>query len=310
MPYELVQQPQKVTIFLLLRIGIILSCMVQSLVLPKIEGQALLGKHKWLGGALTKDNIFFASPSHANYVLRVDPKANNVSLVGTSYEGKYKWLRAVYNEATDSVWSIPCFKDSPLRINVQNGNTKVISSYKKLESSYQNSWQWHGGAIGDDGKIYAPPANARGVLCIDPATSTVEELPIFNASNAGQKNQFYGAIAALDRRTIWGVPFASESILKIQCSSASFLPKCTTLQIPSDGTRNFLGYEHNWHGGLVCHRTGAVFCFPANADTVLRIGTNDEISLLKVPGPRGRYQWAGGVQCPASGIIYGTYAFP
>jgi len=252
------------------------------------RGAALLGKHKWLGGAFVKD-AYFAVPSHARSVLRVDPLREEVSLLDEDVgAGKYKWLRAVATE--DAVFGIPCCADRVLRIDAATG---AVETLRKLpEEDDVTSWRWHGAQQSPtDGCIYAPPANSRHVLKVDPATLACDLLTIDGLSPT--TSQFYGGILD-DFGAVWGVPFRSGAVLKAHQGRA----RAIAVAEP--------GFEQNHHGGLKCAVTGAVFGFPANSDKILRIDPRtDTVSHLEVPGPRGKYQWGGGVQCPETGVIYG-----
>ena len=247
------------------------------------RGAALVGKHKWLGGALLGE-AYFAVPSHARWVLKVDPVKERVELLNDEVPGgKYKWLRAV---ATDhEIFGIPCCGDRVLRIS----NDRVETLEVPTEDGV-TSWRWHGGQL-SKGCIYAPPANSRHVLKIDVAKLEASLIKIDGLHY--RKSQFYGGILDADD-AVWGIPFSAGAVLKMEHGTAR--------AIGATGD----GFDQNHHGGLCCSVTGAIFGFPANANTVIRIDPpENKVTLLPVPGPRGKYQWGGGIQCPETGIIYG-----
>lgn len=217
------------------------------------------------------DGAIYGVPSHANAILKV---TDEVSLLPVATRGKYKWLRAVTTAA--GIIGIPSWASQVLHISDH------VTTFGDLP---EGKWKWHGGQVCPlDGCVYAPPANAQGVLKIDPVRQRCELLGDFKGPS-----QYYGAIQGDD--AVYGIPFAADNVLRVDPDGPTTLGK-----LPA-------GYETSWHGGLKCHFTGRIYGFPAHADSVLVI--DDKVHLLPVPGPRGRYQWAGGVQCPKSGAIYG-----
>ena len=110
---------------------------------------------------------------------------------------------------------------------------RTACTFADLETD-SAGWNWHGGALSPDGKIYGIPCNAGRVLAIDPKSMTAApigpELP--------GKNKWYGGIRGNDgaiygvspeshrtwqssdtfssRHTLVSqVPYASTSVLRI-----------------------------------------------------------------------------------------------
>lgn len=240
-----------------------------------IEGDALLGSHKWLGGAMLSDRHIVGVPSHHSCVISVDCETDAISLIETGApKGKYKWLRGVALHST--VYGLPCSADKVLKVTSDHEISFLDLPTKSCD------WQWHGGVAMDDDTIFAPPCNAGGVLEIQGDECFVRDIP-----DAKNRSQYYGAVRLDD--SVFGIPFAASRVLDLT-------------------TREFVGpdlgagFENNWHGGL--RREDTVYGFPANADSVLAI-THDSVDLLPVPGERGRYQWGGGVASSTTGTVYG-----
>lgn len=245
-----------------------------------LEGEALIGQHKWLGGAMCGSRIF-GVPSHHSCVLSIDVVTGEVDLLETHVLGKFKWLRGV--ACADAVIGVPSYADQVLKVS-RAGEV----SFFDVPDCGAMTWKWHGGQE-VDGKVYAPPANANGVLVADPNTGC-RILPI----TEGGKNKFYGGVKSGD--LVYGIPYAANRVLRIDA---------TTGIAESIGPRLGVGFANNWHGGLTCSWTGRVFGFPANANTVILV-ENEAVRLLAVPGARGRYQWGGGIQSSKTGVIYGV----
>lgn len=246
----------------------------------RLEGEALIGKHKWLGGAMCGSRIF-GVPSHHSCVLSIDVETGEVDLIETNVLGKFKWLRGV--ACGDAVIGVPSYADQVLKVS-REGEV----SFFDVPDCGAMTWKWHGGQE-VDGKVYAPPANANGVLVADPNTGC-RIIPVAE----GVKNKFYGGIKS--GRLVYGVPYAADRVLRIDTTTGS---------AESIGPRLGVGFADNWHGGLTCSLTGRVFGLPANADAVIVV-EKDTVRLLAVPGARGRYQWGGGIQSSKTGVIYGV----
>jgi len=60
-----------------------------------LESEPVMGQEKYLGGVLGSDGKVYGIPGNAKRVLRIDPDSSEVSYIGPSFGGKYKWLRGV-----------------------------------------------------------------------------------------------------------------------------------------------------------------------------------------------------------------------
>lgn len=95
-------------------------------------------------------------PSNAEQVLKIDPAAQEVSVVGPEFAGDFKWAGAV--KAPDGqIYGIPYNSESVLRINPKDDTVAVFGHLVGEE-------KWYGGAVGEDGSIYGIPGKVPSVL--------------------------------------------------------------------------------------------------------------------------------------------------
>ena len=60
-----------------------------------LDAAPVMGQEKYLGGVLGSDGMVYGIPGHAKRVLKINPGTSEVSFIGPSFDGKYKWLRGV-----------------------------------------------------------------------------------------------------------------------------------------------------------------------------------------------------------------------
>ena len=119
----------------------------------------LLGRDKWLGGALGADGNVYGVPGHAPQVLRIEPNNRDasgharVTTIGGPFRGKYKWLRGV--PAQDgAIYGIPSHAETVLKIDC----TCAPPQISELGGPLPGAWKWHGGVLSPiDNCIYCIP---------------------------------------------------------------------------------------------------------------------------------------------------------
>lgn len=273
-------------------------------------GSALPGQDKYLGGMCSPCGKFiYGVPGHAKRVLCINTKTNEMSMIGDSYNGQFKWLRGleVTSEAmgekaeefpSGCCLALPSNASSVLKINCA---TNEVTTFGELE---EKGWLYHGGNLAEDGFVYAIPANATRVLKIDPRNETLELI----GPNFFGRQKWFGGIMGADK-CIYGIAQNANGVLKIN----PFTQECTVL---GEGT---LGDgQWKWHGGLAINDGKKIIGFPNNADTVLVIDVEEQsvyevgdASILKsgrhrIPQDR-RYKYLGGACTQDSKF---TYLFP
>lgn len=60
-----------------------------------LDAAPVMGQEKYLGGVLGSDGKVYGIPGNAKRVLRIDPYTSEVTFIGPSFDGKFKWLRGV-----------------------------------------------------------------------------------------------------------------------------------------------------------------------------------------------------------------------
>jgi hypothetical protein len=318
--------------------------------------QVLIGKHKWLGGAISDSGAIYGIPSHSNYVISLSPSnttqenlndnirnsgvssyqinmlrlpsyvANNAKKDGGKHKDhQFKWLRGIINN--NFLYGIPAWsKDGVLKVNIHewskwkeaNPSRRIIDGDDELSNKLVTTipfpdvnqqqhyrWAWHGAALNTNSTaIYCIPSNAQHVLKVDLETSTTAYLsipplrgmdPTRHAKLLSGTNKWYGGITG-DDNCVYGIPYAAGSVLCIDANTDE-------VKLLGDFGWN----KYNFHGGIKSSK-GAIYAFPAHANSVLKIhttiinGDNDDDKLSLLPIQRApydndtvtRYKWLGG----------------
>lgn len=259
-------------------------------------GGPLVGREKYLGGALGFDGMIYAIPGFARRVLRIDPSTGAVEYVGPDFSNApFKWLRSVQCPLTGAIYGLPCHHDAVLKIVPSQGVGKdgkpkaPCVSLVGLGSCGSGDWKFHGGVLSpDDGCFYCIPQFAERVLKIDPRT---DACTLIGAPFPG-RNKWYGGLLGTDN-CIYGVPQNATGVLRIDPRNAAN---------PCEVFGSFPEGGWKWHGGTVGPQ-GEIYGIPAHADSVLKIVPGDVPALSEI-GPKlrtgkhradGKYKFLGGV---------------
>lgn len=161
----------------------------------------LVGREQYLGGELgLADAHVYAIPGCAKRVLKINPESDDITLIGPSFEGGFKWLRSVQT-SRGIIYGLPCHADCILRIDTYSGQITTIG-HNLVDSCVGRPWKYHGGAICPiDGCIYCVPTCADRILKIDPET---DEVTLIGGPFEG-RNKWYGALVGKDG-AIYGIP--------------------------------------------------------------------------------------------------------
>lgn len=150
----------------------------------KSDKRALRGTTLYLGGEEGPNGKIYCIPGHAERVLCIDTKTDEVYPIGPIFDaknivlsGKFKWLRGIV--VGDVIYGLPCHADCVLRIdtrtdevgtidipyeehfnneitNGSDGDGSAVSKKSVAYSERHRPWKYHGGAISPhDGCIYA-----------------------------------------------------------------------------------------------------------------------------------------------------------
>lgn len=166
-------------------------------------------------------------------------------------------------------------------------------------------WLYHGGALLQDGYVYAVPANAPRTLRIHPVTGECDYVgPAFPG-----RQKWYGGIVAQNGK-MYGVPHTATTVLCVTPASSQYGDDATfetVGELPQGGWK--------WHGGAADASGRFVYGYPNNAAQVLKIDTEAEppkISLIGDPKvlvsgrhrSDDKYKWLGGAVCPIDNNLY------
>jgi hypothetical protein len=274
---------------------------------------------KYHGGSVSPHNgCLYGIPQSALHVLKIDPVADAVTLVGPPLPGRYKWYGGVVGRNDGAIYGIPHNASSVLRI----GRSDRIT----LHGSYgEGGHKWHGAAAAataeaGNGAIVSVPANADTVLCIypniptdmddDPAPTLVElggpDCVQTGRHRTDRKYKYLGAMAGPDG-TVYCFPSGSEHVLRVDPDARTVRQLGPNL---SDAKMERL-CQNKWQNGVCVNHPNekAVYAIPLAAESVLRIdcskgGREPEITTWHLPEPfRGLAKWEGAVLAP-NGVIY------
>jgi hypothetical protein len=274
---------------------------------------------KYHGGSVSPHNgCLYGIPQSALHVLKIDPVADAVTLVGPPLPGRYKWYGGVVGRNDGAIYGIPHNSSSVLRIG-KNDQITLHGSYG------EGGHKWHGAAAATaeagSGAIVSVPANADTVLCIypnaptdmddDPAPTLVElggpDCVQTGRHRTDRKYKYLGAMAGPDG-TVYCFPSGSEHVLQVDPDARTVRQLRPNLY---DARMERL-CQNKWQNGVcVTHRNEkAVYAIPLAAESVLRIDCSKEgmqepeITTWHLPEPfRGLAKWEGAVLAP-NGVIY------
>ena len=266
----------------------------------KKDKRTLRGTTLYLGGEEGPNNKIYCIPGHAERVLCIDTKTDQVYPVGPEFNasnmvqnGKFKWLRGIV--VGDIIYGLPCHADCILRIDTRTDEVGVINiPYEEYfdtsipekgdetqTEAYQerhSPWKYHGGTISPHDKcIYAVPQYAKKVLRIDPVT---EECSFVGPKFEG-RCKWYGGVIGNTDGAIYCIPQNAEGVLRIDASGVNYsgevdhdpnglLPSSPEARVLVTTHGNYPLGGHKWHGAAAS-ADGTIVSVPNNADNVLCI---------------------------------------
>lgn len=151
-------------------------------------------------------------------------------------------------------------------------------------------FEWHGGVLAPNGKIYCVPYGATTVLIIDPETDTAEQTSITGLSGS---NKWQGGVLAPNGK-IYCVPYTADEVLIID-------PETDTAERTS--ITGFAG-SANWYGGALA-ANGKIYCAPWNSSGVRIIDPETHTTSFIGGLGASTAKWLGAVLAP-NGKIYCT----
>ncbi|CAK9117263.1 unnamed protein product [Durusdinium trenchii] len=261
-------------------------------------GPEMTGKFKWLRG-ISLDGCIYGVPTNSAQVLQITCATGQVDLIGEVFKGDWKWHGGVYCPQDQSIYGIPCNAECVLKISKGS-----VTTFAHDSPVLKGRCKWYGGLLGCDGCIYGIPNCAPSVLKIDPHSQEVINIgPTF--SQGGQK--WHGGVVGKDG-CIYGIPSHADAVLKIEPSTGSVR---TIGQPIESGTWRPNG-KYKYGGGVVAD-DGTIYCFPSDADFVLKILPEKEEVVTIGPRFEGHNKWQNGfvgkdgnvyaIPCNAPGVL-------
>jgi streptogramin lyase len=210
--------------------------------------------------------------------LRIDPKGDQISTFGELGPLKWKWHGGAVSAIDGCIYAVPCNHPQVLKLDPI---TDEISFIGRPDSQPQ---KYYGGVEAPNGLIYGIPNCADSVLCIDPRTGETENF----GKLSPEPFKWHGAALGLDQ-CIYCIPSHADRVLRIdtQTNTASLMEDPI-----APGSYRPQG-KYKYGGGMVSPK-GDIYCFPSDADQVLKI---DPTSERVIPiGPRFRHhnKWQNG----------------
>lgn len=250
------------------------------------------GKFKWLRGVHAPQiRTMYGIPSCHNSILRIKyfedksitPELNTIDLPSslTTEERikKWKYHGAVYHEPTCRVYCIPCNANQVLEITPNNDGTETVRTIGK---SFPGNQKWYGGIIeSNTGKIFGIPYCHDEILVIDPSREKADDRVYTIASDLIPKSMGYkwhGGCVNTKDGFIVGIPSHADSILIIdpQTEEVKLLRKSP---VPIENGTYRPHNKYKFGGGVAS--ANAVYCFPSDADQVLKVvPTTGEVTSI------------------------------
>jgi len=264
----------------------------------KSDKRTLRGTTLYLGGEEGPNAKIYCIPGHAERVLCIDTKTDEVYPIGPEFDasnmilnGKFKWLRGIV--IGDIIYGLPCHADCILRIDTKtdevgtidipyedyfNNETKEEGEESMAYNERHCPWKYHGGAISPhDGCMYAIPQSAKKVLRIDPKTEKCS----FVGPDFEGRCKWYGGVVGKTDGAVYAIPQNAEGVLRIDASGVNYKgeiqhdnngldPSSPEARVLVTTHGSYPQGEHKWHGAAASF-DGSIVSVPANADTTLCI---------------------------------------
>ena len=256
-------------------------------------------RFKWLRGMVVGDAIY-GIPAWADSVVKVCLNSWSVSTFG---EEELRPLALSADALREASRKEKATKRREQRF--EETEVDVESGAEEDTAALGWRWMWHGAALADDGKtIYAIPACADRVLRVDTSTGEVRRV----GPRMPGMQKWYGGIkgAPGSDGAVYGVPYGAPHLLKINPAAAAEDVTVEHVHVESRGGDDALpdGDRWRWHGGARSDLNGAIYCYPAHAEHVLKIdtlaggatsqlGCAEDADPIVVESMKGRYKWLG-----------------
>lgn len=241
--------------------------------------------------------------------------AINMSKMGATIDWSHKWDESVIVN-NNKIYAIPSDGTDILVIDTTDTTQSPYGTATRtnMGASLTGGAKWAGGAVADNGKIYAIPINSTDILVIDPSDPTGSAHGTATRTNMGATlNGTYkwaGATRANNGK-IYGIPSGSSNILVIDPSDPTGGPHGTASRTAMGAS---LTGGTKWCGGVQA-ANGKIYASPYDATDILVIDPSDLTggahgtatrTNMGATIPTGNAKWCGVVEGPNKKL----YSFP
>jgi len=208
--------------------------------------------------------------------LRINPRTDDVRLIGNLPEGQGKWhggsstsdgIIYGYPSNSETLLKVTPCKYITGQVDDDENHGVIVEELPILysnESDRKRRYKWGGGCRDEKGNTFAAPDNAQTVLRIDGKTG---EATTFGKVQSGQ-GKYQGAVLGNDGN-IYCVPANAETVLKI-------VPK--TMELETFG--KIPKGREKFQGGFIASDNN-IYCVPEHASAILKINpTAKEVEFI------------------------------
>jgi len=240
----------------------------------------------------------YATPADAAAVLVVDPATNETDSVNLGVpdpEGENKWFGCSYATVTGKLYGAPRSSATVLVIDPVT-NTTDSRAFGTFDSSalYGSASRFSGMRyVASTAKLYATPANATGVLILDPVENTSALIPVA-APPAGDK--WFAAFAFVPTTgKLYVPPHNSNMMLVVDPATNA----TSTLPIPGvqAGNGSFFGAQY-------LPSDGRLYACPGTASSVLIFDPVSNATDMTTLSSAPTFRWYGFALVPMTNALY------
>ena len=224
--------------------------------------------NKWYGGIPGDDNAVYGMPYRTCAVLRIDCETDTASLVGPDHGCTlFNWHGGL--KSNGSIYAFPSHADTVLKIDTtpeSKGQTCTLLDIHRAayDKDTTKRYKWLGGSYGEDGCIYAMPADASSILKIDPRTDHCSTFGFVGK----EKNKWQGGVLAPDG-SVYAIPANGKHVLRID----------TRPEVQGENPVALVGdlpsRKDKWQGAFI-GVDGDMYAIPEGGYRILRVKPSGE----------------------------------
>lgn len=220
--------------------------------------------NKWYGGILGDDNAVYGMPYRTCSLLRIDCATDTASLVGPDHGCQlYNWHGGL--KRNGMIYAFPSHADTVLKIDTTVTSKGEHCTLLKIHrASYDNdtakNYKWLGGSIGEDGHIYAMPADASAILKINTTNDYCSTFGFVGTD----KNKWQGGVLSSDG-CVYAIPANGKFVLRIDTR-----PEIGEGENPMQLVGNLPARKDKWQGAFI-GKDGNMWAIPEGGYRILKV---------------------------------------